>query len=81
MIEADTSGPSPANANKLIHVVGPVTAQASIQDSDVRHYFHRSGRYHPRRRDASVEGDEEGGENVGGSTITTTTYDYSSSQC
>jgi hypothetical protein len=33
--EADASGPSPANANKLIHVVGPATAQAPIQDSDV----------------------------------------------
>ena len=35
VIEADASGPSPANANKLTDVVGAATAQAPIQDSDV----------------------------------------------
>ena len=35
VVEAEASGPSPANANKLIHVVGAATAQAPIQDTDV----------------------------------------------
>ena len=35
VVEAQASGPSPANENKLIHVIGAATAQSPIQDSDV----------------------------------------------
>ena len=35
VVEAEASGPSPANENKLVHVVGTATAQAPIKDSDV----------------------------------------------
>jgi hypothetical protein len=77
--EADASGPSPANVNKLIHVVGPVTAQVPIQDSDVGVAFTdqvaiaRTVEMYQWKETKK----EETQENVGGSTITTTTYDYS----
>jgi hypothetical protein len=77
--EADASGPAPANANKLIHVVGPATAQAPIQDSDVGITFAdqvaiaRTVEMYQWKETKK----EDTQENVGGSTTTTTTYDYS----
>jgi Transmembrane protein 43 len=79
VIEADVSGPSPANANKLIHLVGPATAQAPIQDSDVGITFAdqvaivRSVEMYQWKETKK----EDTQENMGGSTTTTTTYDYS----
>ena len=35
VIEVGASGPSPANENKLVHVVGPATASSPVQDADV----------------------------------------------
>lgn len=77
-IEADPSGPSPANANKLTHVVGAATAQAPIQDSDVGITFtdqvgvaHTAAMYQWKETKK-----EETNENMGGGKNTTTTYDY-----
>jgi len=79
VVEAEASGPSPANANKLIHVVGAATAQAPIQDTDVGITFTdqvgvaRTVEMYQWKETKK----EDTQENVGGSTTTTTTYDYS----
>jgi len=79
VVEAEASGPSPANANKLIHVVGAATAQAPIQDSDVGTTFTdqvgvaRTAEMYQWKETKK----EDTQENLGGGTTTTTTYDYS----
>jgi len=77
VVEAEASGPSPANENKLIHVVGAATAQAPIKDSDVGLTFDeqvavaRTAEMYQWKEDKK----EETQNNVGGTTATTT-YDY-----
>jgi hypothetical protein len=39
VVEAQAAGPSPANDNRLVHVVGAANARSPIQDSDVRIAF------------------------------------------
>ena len=79
VVEAEASGPSPANANKLIHVVGAATAHAPIQDGDVGITFTdqvamaRTVEMYQWKETKK----EETNENLGGGTTTTTTYDYS----
>jgi hypothetical protein len=78
VIEAEASGPLPANADKLIHVVGPATAQAPIQDSEVGITFtdqvavSRTAEMYQWKENKKEETKEE----MGGGTTTTTTYDY-----
>ena len=78
VVEAQASGPSPANENKLIHVVGAATAQSAIQDSDVGIAFadqvaiSRTAEMYQWKENKK----EETQENLGGGTTTTTTYDY-----
>jgi hypothetical protein len=78
VVEAEASGPSPANENKLVHVVGPATAQSPIQDADVGIDF--AGQVGVARIAEMYQWTETKSErteeNVGGSTTTTTTYDY-----
>ena len=79
VVEADASGPSPANAEKLVHVVGPATAEAPIQDPDVGITFAgqvalaRTAEMYQWKETKKEETKEE----LGGGTTTTTTYDYS----
>jgi transmembrane protein TMEM43 len=79
VVEAEASGPAPANASKLVHVVGPATAQAPIQDSDVGITFtdqvavSRTAEMYQWKENKKEETKEE----LGGGTTTTTTYDYS----
>jgi hypothetical protein len=79
VVEAQASGPSPANANKLTHVVGAATAQAPIQDSDVGITFTeqvgvaRTAEMYQWKETKKEETKEE----MGGGTTTSTTYDYS----
>jgi hypothetical protein len=78
VVEAEASGPSPANDGKLVHVVGPATAQAAIQDADVGIGFAdqvgvaRTAEMYQWKETKT----ERTQENVGGSSTTTTTYDY-----
>jgi hypothetical protein len=78
VVEAEASGPTPANANKLVHVTGPATAHSPIQDSDVGIAFAdqvgvtrtaEMYQWKETKKDSTQE-------NVGGSQTTTTTYDY-----
>ncbi len=79
VVEAEASGPSPANANRLVHVVGPATAEAPIQDRDVGLTFTdqvalaRTAEMYQWKETKKEETKEE----LGGGTTTTTTYDYS----
>ncbi len=79
VVEAEAAGPSPANANKLVHVAGPATAQAPITDSDVGITFTgqvalaRTAEMYQWKETKKEETKEE----LGGGTTTTTTYDYS----
>lgn len=79
VVEADASGPSPANAKKLVHVVGPATAETPIQDPDVGIAF--TGQVALARAVEMYQWKEtkkeETKEELGGGTTTTTTYDYS----
>jgi hypothetical protein len=78
VVEAEASGPSPANDGKLVHVVGAATAQAAIQDADVGIGFAdqvgvaRTAEMYQWKETKT----ERTQENVGGSSTTTTTYDY-----
>jgi hypothetical protein len=78
VVEAEASGPSPANDGKLVHVVGAATAQAPIQDADVGIGFNdqvgvaRTAEMYQWKETKT----ERTQENVGGSSTTTTTYDY-----
>jgi hypothetical protein len=78
VVEAEASGPSPANDGKLVHVVGAATAQAPIQDADVGIGFNdqvgvaRTAEMYQWKETKT----ERTPENVGGSSTTTTTYDY-----
>src|SRR5581483_3361088 len=79
VVEAEASGPSPANANRLVHVVGPAAAAAPIQDPDVGLTFTdqvalaRTAEMYQWKETKKEETKEE----LGGGTTTTTTYDYS----
>jgi hypothetical protein len=79
VVEADASGPSPANAKKLVHVVGPAAAEAPIEDPDVGIAF--AGQVALARTVEMYQWKEtkkeETKEELGGGTTTTTTYDYS----
>jgi Transmembrane protein 43 len=79
VVEAEGSGPSPANDNKLVHVVGTATAQSPIEDSQAGITF--AGQVAVALRAEMYQWKEEKKEdtqnNVGGGTTTTTTYDYS----
>ena len=79
VVEADASGPVPANNNKLVHVVGTATAEAPIKDADTGITFERqvgvtrgveTYQWKETKR-------EESKENPDGSETTTTIYDYS----
>jgi hypothetical protein len=78
VVEAEASRPSPANEGKLVHVVGPATAHSPIQDSDVGINFAdqvgvaRMAEMYQWKETKT----ERTQENVGGSSTTTTTYDY-----
>jgi hypothetical protein len=78
VVEAEASGPSPVNDGKLVHVVGTATAQAPIQDADVGIGFAdqvgvaRTAEMYQWKETKT----ERTQENVGGSSTTTTTYDY-----
>jgi hypothetical protein len=78
VVEAEASGPAPANENKLIHVVGAATAQAPIQDNDVGITF--AGQVAVARTAEMYQWKEtkkeDTQEKMGGGTTTTTTYDY-----
>jgi hypothetical protein len=78
VVEADASGPSPANKNKLVHVTGEATAQSPIEDSDVGLTFDdqvavaRTAEMYQWKEDKKEDTEEK----LGGGTTTTTTYDY-----
>jgi hypothetical protein len=78
VVEAEASGPSPVNDGKLVHVVGTATAQAPIQDADVGIGFAdqvgvaRTAEMYQWKETKT----ERTQDNVGGSSTTTTTYDY-----
>lgn len=78
VVEVEASGPSPVNANKLVHVVGPATAQSPMQDADVGIVFTdqvgvaRTAEMYQWKEDKKQETQD----NLGGGTTTTTTYDY-----
>jgi transmembrane protein TMEM43 len=78
VVEAEASGPSPANDNRLIHVVGAATARSPIQDSGVGIAFAdqvgvaRTAEMYQWKEDKK----EETQDNLGGGQTTTTTYDY-----
>jgi Transmembrane protein 43 len=78
VVEADASGPSPGDHNKLVHVVGNATAQSPIQDADVGISFPgqvavaRTAEMYQWKEDKKEETEEK----LGGGTTTTTTYDY-----
>ena len=79
LVEAQPSGPSPANANKLVHVVGPATAQTPLRDEDVGITFRGqvSVQRNAEMYQWKEEKKEESHDNTGGSQTTTTTYSYS----
>jgi hypothetical protein len=78
VVEAQASGPSPANDNRLIHVVGAATAQSPIEDTDVGIAFAdqvgvaRTAEMYQWKEDKKQETQD----NLGGGQTTTTTYDY-----
>jgi hypothetical protein len=78
VVEAEATGPSPANANKLVHVVGPAIAQSPIKDADVGITFAdqvavaRTAEMYQWKETKK----EETQNDLGGGTTTTTTYDY-----
>ena len=78
VVEAEASGPSPANQGKLIHVTGEATAQSPIQDADVGLAF--AGQVAVARTVEMYQWKEtkkeESQDNLGGGTTTKTTYDY-----
>lgn len=79
VVEAEASEPLPGNDGKLVHVVGPATSRAPIQDSDVGLGFTdqvavaRTAEMYQWKETKT----ERTQDNVGGSATTTTTYDYS----
>ena len=79
VVEVQPGPVSPANDGKLVHVVGPATAQAKIQDSDVGIAF--DGQVAVARTAEMYQWKEKQESrtqsNVGGSQTTTTTYTYS----
>ena len=79
VVEAQASGPSPANDNKLVHVVGTATAEVPIQDAEVGIMF--AGQVSVARMAEMYQWKESkrktSQENLGGSETTTTTYNYS----
>ena len=79
VVEAQASGPSPANDNKLVHVVGTATAQSPIQDEEVGITF--ADQVNVARTAEMYQWKESkrktSQENWGGSETTTTTYNYS----
>jgi hypothetical protein len=79
VVEAQASGPSPANDNKPVHVVGTATAQSPIQDEEVGITF--TGQVSVARTAEMYQWKESkkvtSQENWGGSETTTTTYSYS----
>jgi hypothetical protein len=81
VVEVQPGPVSPANDSKLVHVVGPATAQAKIQDSDVGIGF--DGQVAVARTAEMYQWKEKqeshSQNNVGGSQTTTTTYTYSQS--
>jgi hypothetical protein len=78
VVEAEASGPSPANDNRLIHVVVAATARSPIQDADVGIAFAdqvgvaRTAEVYQWKEDKKQETQD----NLGGVQTTTTTYDY-----
>src|SRR4051812_18829058 len=78
VVEAEASGPSPANEGKLIHVTGEAMAQSPIQDADVGVAF--AGQVAVARTVEMYQWKEskkeETQDNLGGGTTTKTTYDY-----
>jgi hypothetical protein len=78
VVEAEASGSSPANDNRLIHVVGAATARSPIQDADVGIAFAdqvggaRTAEMYQWKEDKKQETQD----NLGGGQTTTTTYDY-----
>jgi hypothetical protein len=79
VVEAEASEPLPGNDGKLVHVVGPATSRAPIQDSDVGLGFTdqvavaRTAEMYQWKETKT----ERTQDNVGGGATTTTTYDYS----
>ena len=69
--EAQASGPSPTNNNKLVHVVGTATAQSPIQDKEVGITF--TGQVNVSRTAEMYQWKEDKETEQGGGT----TYDYS----
>jgi hypothetical protein len=78
-VEVQSAQVSPANEGKLVHVVGPATAQAKIADADVGLSF--DGQVVVARSAEMYQWKEKqeshSQNNVGGSQTTTTTYTYS----
>jgi hypothetical protein len=79
VVEAQASGPLPANENKLVHVVGPATAQSPIQDSEVGITFvgqvsvtRTKTEMYQWKQNATVVSHKDDD----GNTTTTTTYNY-----
>jgi hypothetical protein len=78
-VEADATAVSPANEGKLVHVVGPATASAGIDDPDVGAKFtgqvavvRKAEMYEWKETSHSTTHDKLGG---GTETVTTYTYD------
>jgi hypothetical protein len=69
VVEADSSGPSPANANKLVHVIGAATATDGIEDPAVGTSF--AGQVTVARIAEMYQWDEDSDDNDN-----TTTYTY-----
>ncbi|HEX2593253.1 MAG TPA: TMEM43 family protein [Rhizomicrobium sp.] len=79
VVEASASAPSPANAGKLVHVIGQVNAPQAVSDSDLSLEFpgqvsvmRTAEMYQWKETEKSHTEDQ-----LGGSQKTTTTYTYS----
>lgn len=77
-VEASSDAVSPANEGKLVHVVGPATAQGAVNDTDVGASF--AGQVLVARKVEMYQWREHSEShtqtNLGGSQTTTTTYTY-----
>jgi len=78
-VELQDINPAPANDGKLVHLVGPATAKASVADSDLAVNFpdsvavaRKAEMYQWQEKSQSSTSN-----NLGGSQTTTTTYTYS----
>ena len=78
-VELQDINPSPANEGKLVHVVGPAAAKATVADSDLAVNF--PDQVAVQRKAEMYQWQEKSqsstSTNVGGSQTTTTTYTYS----